>query len=382
MTKLKEWMGAATLACLWACGSPEQATVDQFFRAAQTDDNQTLASMSAVGPPVQTVSWQMVEISSRTTEPFTLPKLLDQFEAAEKDREAKLKEGREYLAEQADALDRIIPKVQEDSEYKFSGALGEVQEDWMRLLEERKEKERAFQELKRAVETETRIAAKSMMSGANVKELAGDVSVTKMLLNLKPRDGDELPFSITLRKYDLSRSGSDRTEPARWIIVDIEGTTAEARAAADAPTEERAPAAASVTATAALPETSAGESEQPARSTAAAPPREFRGLGRVQILAPATRIEGNEVVSMLRVRNVSKGWLTRFTVTEYWYDEQGTATMGGSLTHQEPFMPDVVIEIELRTGTNSKFYQNQFEFKHANGEVSATVVASLPEPSE
>ena len=310
-----------------------------------------------------------------------MPGLMDQFEAAEKDREATLEEGREYLTEQADALDRIIPKVQEDSEYKFRGALGEIQEEWMTLLEERKEKERAFQELKRAVETETRLAAKSMMGGANVKELAGDVSVTQMLLNLKPRDGDELPFRITLQKYDLSRSGSDRTEPARWVVVDIEGTTPEARAAADAPTEERAPAT-TVAAVAAPPEASAGESEQPARSTSAAPAREFRGLGRVQILAPATKIEGDEVVSRLRVRNASKGWLTRFTVTEYWYDEQGTATRGGSLTHQEPFMPGAVVEIELRTGKNPKFYQNQFEFEHANGEVTVTVVSSLPEPSE
>ncbi len=381
MTKLREWMAAATLVCLWACGSPEQATVDLFFRAALTDDNQTLASMSAVSPPVQAVSWQVVEISSRSTEPFALPGLMDQFEAAEKDREATLEEGREYLTEQADALDRIIPKLQEDSEYKFRGALGEIQEEWMTLLDERKEKERAFQELKRAVETETRLAAKSMMGGANVKELAGDVSVTQMLLNLKPRDGDELPFRITLQKYDLSRSGSDRTEPARWVVVDIEGTTPEARAAADAPTEERAPAT-TVAAVAAPPEASAGESEQPARSTPAAPAREFRGLGRVQILAPATKIEGDEVVSRLRVRNASKGWLTRFTVTEYWYDEQGTATRGGSLTHQEPFMPGAVVEIELRTGKNPKFYQNQFEFEHANGEVTVTVVSSLPEPSE
>ena len=50
MTKLREWMAAATLVCLWACGSPEQATVDLFFRAALTDDNQTLASMSARQP--------------------------------------------------------------------------------------------------------------------------------------------------------------------------------------------------------------------------------------------------------------------------------------------------------------------------------------------
>ncbi len=107
---------------------------------------------------------------------------------------------------------------------------------------------------------------------------------------------------------------------------------------------------------------------------------QVRGLARVQILAPATKVEGNEVISTIRVRNVSEGSITRFSVSEFWYDDQGNATPGGSRTHRKPFMPGEVIEIELRTSKNPKFYQNQFEFSHANGDVKATVVQGFPKP--
>ena len=106
-----------------------------------------------------------------------------------------------------------------------------------------------------------------------------------------------------------------------------------------------------------------------------------RGIARVQILTE-TRVEGNEVISTIRARNISKGSITRFTASEYWYDDQGNATPGGSRTHRKPFLPGEVIELELRTGKNEKFYQNQFEFSHANGDVRATVVKSLPKPGE
>ena len=73
--------------------------------------------------------------------------------------------------------------MREDSEYKFRGKLGEIQEEWWRLVEERKEKEGAFQELKRAVGKETSLATKSVMRQVNVENLDGDVRVTEMLLS-------------------------------------------------------------------------------------------------------------------------------------------------------------------------------------------------------
>jgi hypothetical protein len=337
--------------------------------------------MSAVGPPVEVESWKVVEVSSRSTEPFALPELIDRFEAATKERDAVVEAAQKYFNDHPDALGRIIPKLREDSNYKFRGKLGEIQEEWLRLIEERKENERAFQELKRAVSRETGLATKSVMRQVNVENLDGDVAVTEMLLSLKPRDGDELPYRVVLRKYALSDPESDRVEPARWIILDIEGTTPEARAAASAPAKASEPSSESAAATEpskVADNQGAAESKQPAQKEPTYRPRELRGLARVQILTPETKVEGDEVITTIRVRNVSNDWITRFMVTEHWYDEQGNAVRSGSRTHQKRFMPGEVIEMELRTRKNPKFYQNQFEFSHANGHVKATPVERFP----
>ena len=146
------------------------------------------------------------------------------------------------------------------------------------------------------------------------------------------------------------------------------GTTPEAKAAASAPSEPG------------VADEGAAKGKRPARKRRRRAPKapQVRGLARVQILAPETKVEGNEVISTIRVRNVSKGSITGFSVSEYWYDDQGNATPGSSRTHRKPFVPGEVLEIELRTTKNSKFYQNQFEFSHANGEVKATVVQGFP----
>jgi len=381
MTKLRDWMVIATLACFWACGSPEQATIEQFFRAAQSNDNTTLAYMSDVRPPWEVESWKVVEVSSRSTEPFELPELLERFAAVTAERAATLDEIKKYSTEQKDALEQIIPKLREDPEYKFRGKLAEIQEEWVRLTDERKVREGAYQELRRVVGKETGLAAKSVMRQAEIEKLDGDVAVTEMLLNLKPRDGAELPYKVTLRKYDLSEPESDRVEPARWIVVDIVGATPEAVAAASPPAKTSEPA--SEPAAVAEPakvadDQAAAASTEPARKETAYQPRELRGVAKVQILAPVTKVEGDQVISTIRVRNVSKDWLTRFTVTEHWYDAQGTAVRSNSRTHQERFMPGEVIEIELKTTKNPNFYQNSFEFSHANGEINATTVGSFP----
>jgi hypothetical protein len=151
---------------------------------------------------------------------------------------------------------------------------------------------------------------------------------------------------------------------------DTGGTTPQAEPAASAPAEAGAA------------DRDAAESKPPPRRRRTSRAPQVSGLARVQILAPATKVEGDEVISTIRVRNVSKGSITQFSVSEFWYDDQGNATPGGSRTHRKPFMPGEVIEMELRTSKNPKFYQNQFEFSHANGDVKATVVASLPKPGE
>jgi hypothetical protein len=337
--------------------------------------------MSAVGPPVEVESWKVVEVSSRSTEPFMLPELLDRFEAATKERDAAVEANKKYFEDHPDALERIIPKLREDSEYKFRGKLGEIQEEWLRLIKDRKETEGTFQELKRAVRKETGLATKSVLRQVDVENLVGDVAVTEMLLSLKPRDGDELPFRVVLRKYKLSQPESDRIELARWVILDIEGTTPEARAAASAHAYARGPSSESADGTEpskVADDQGAAESKQAARDESAYRPRELSGLAKVQILTPETKIEGDEVITTIRARNVSRDWITGFMVTEHWYDEQGNAVRSSSRTHQERFLPGEVIEMKLRTRKHPEFHQSQYEFSHKNGDVKAISVGSFP----
>jgi hypothetical protein len=387
MSKLRGCIVSVVLACLWACGSPEQATIDQFFRAAQSNDSTTLAYMSAVGPPGKVESWKVVEVTSRSTEPYTLPDLVAKFEAAKKARDESTAERKKYFDDHQDALEQIVPKLRDDPEYKFKGKVGEVQEEWMKLLETRKETEGAYQELKRAVDRESSIASKSVMRQLDVATLHGGIAVTEMLLNLKPPDSAaELPFKVRLHKYDLSEKESDRVEPARWVIVNIEGMTPEAKAAAAAAASASSPAAAEAAAAAepakaepakVAENKSPEEAKRPAHESAYQP-KELRGLAKVQVLTPATKVEGDDVVSAIRVRNVSKDWITGFTVTEHWYDKQGNAVGTGSRTHRERFMPGEIIELELKTRKSPDFYQNQYKFSHANGDVEATTVGSFP----
>lgn len=388
MTKLRGWIMTASLGFLWACGSPEQATVDQFFRAAQSNDSTTIAYMAAVSSPVEVESWKVVEVSSRSTEPYTLPDLIEQFDAATKERAAAQEVRTKYAKDNQDALEQVILKLQKEPNYKFTGKLGEIQAEWTKQLDDRKAKEHVYQALKRNVNQETSIATKSVMRQVDVGKLRGAIAVTEMLLSVKPKDGAELPFKVTLRKYDLSEPESDRVEPARWVIVDIAGATPEARAAAAA-SKTREPASESA---AAAESPAVAESSEPAESEKSAPaeapapkpkesqytPRELRGLAKVQILNPETKVEGDQVISTIRARNASKDWITGFMVTEHWYDKQGNAVGSSSRTHRERFMPGEVVEMELRTRKGPDFYQNQFKFSHGNGEVNATTVGSFP----
>ena len=112
MSKIRLSLVFVTLSYLWGCGSQEQATIDQFFLAAKSNDGGTLAAMSSVSPPGPVESWEMVEISSQSTVPFELPELSLKKDEAKTVRDVQLEEGRNYLVANRTALDEIIPKLQ------------------------------------------------------------------------------------------------------------------------------------------------------------------------------------------------------------------------------------------------------------------------------
>jgi hypothetical protein len=170
------------------------------------------------------------------------------------------------------------------------------------------------------------------------------------------------------------------------------GTASTAQPAA-APAEAAAPATPPAAATEpAAPATEpaatagAGEPEKAAEGAQAAtgerprfvPP--IRGTANIEILAPKTTIEGNEVVTRLKIRNASLGAIAMLRVDETWYDKAGNAMPGDTQRRRQLFMPGEIIDIELRVPRNSKFNSNNFQFSHANGKIDVKQVKSFPTP--
>jgi hypothetical protein len=102
-----------------------------------------------------------------------------------------------------------------------------------------------------------------------------------------------------------------------------------------------------------------------------------QGMAELGILSPVTKVEGKEVVTTIKVKNLSKGAIVGLKVDEYWYDKDGNPMPGDSKRLSKPLAPGAVTTIVLRTPVNSKMDRNNYVFSHDNGQVHTTVFAKL-----
>jgi hypothetical protein len=104
-----------------------------------------------------------------------------------------------------------------------------------------------------------------------------------------------------------------------------------------------------------------------------------RGEVPIEVLS-STKIVGNEVISTIRVKNISKGAIAGFRVEENWY--KGDNPVGGdSYRHPRPWQSGEIIEFELKTPRAAIVgARNQFQFTHANGTIKPTVVKTMDAP--
>ena len=115
------------------------------------------------------------------------------------------------------------------------------------------------------------------------------------------------------------------------------------------------------------------------------PPRKLvapvRGDAKVEITAPDTRVVGNDVVTTIRVKNISNGPIAGFKIEENWFTGHTTAVGGDTYRHPRPLPAGEVIEITLTTPRKpGRSGDNQYQFSHANGTIKTTVVAKLELP--
>lgn len=105
-----------------------------------------------------------------------------------------------------------------------------------------------------------------------------------------------------------------------------------------------------------------------------------RGEAVVEVTPPDTKIGANEIVTRIRMKNVSKGPIAGLRITETWYKGQ-EALAGDVYRHPRPIQVNEVIEATL-TVPRSRVVgaRNRYDFAHQNGTIKANAVKTLPAP--
>jgi hypothetical protein len=119
------------------------------------------------------------------------------------------------------------------------------------------------------------------------------------------------------------------------------------------------------------PATKAAPAATPAPAPAA--PARFvkslKGTANIDFIEGSSKRVGNEIVTTLKVKNMSPMALSLFKVDEYWYDKKREVVTGDTYKNTKPFMPGEIIDVTLKAPVKPDLYQSQYQFSHAGGDV-------------
>jgi hypothetical protein len=114
----------------------------------------------------------------------------------------------------------------------------------------------------------------------------------------------------------------------------------------------------------------------PAQPAKYIPP--VKNTATIEVLQTPSKRVGQEMVTVIKVRNTSKGSINLLKADEYWYDRNTQIVSGSQYSHKKaPIRPGEIVEITLRAPIKPGMQRNQILFRHAYGEVKATAVKAM-----
>lgn len=120
----------------------------------------------------------------------------------------------------------------------------------------------------------------------------------------------------------------------------------------------------------------AAQTQAPAKPAKYVPP--VKGAATIEVIQSPSKRVGNEMVTVIKVRNTSKGSINLLKADEYWYDNKMAIASGSQYAHKKaPILPGEIVEITLRSPAKPNLSRNQIMFRHANGDVKATAVKAF-----
>ncbi len=200
-----------------ACSKPEKLVVENYFRAVNQGDTQTLTSFATVGFDKKVDGWKLVGTLSQNEVPAPLPELTQRLKDAEAASTQHRREITNYNLDHTLEVDQV--KEARRSGGKVPARLQGVADTWDKFLQKDKELKRAVAEAKAKVDKETQAMTLSV-GQLEFGSLTGAL-VNEQLELLLTVDGQPQPYVMTLRQYKL-KNAAGANVLSRWVVYGIE----------------------------------------------------------------------------------------------------------------------------------------------------------------
>ena len=209
---------AAVAAITIGCGNQETQVIENFFRAVQAKDNQTVTSFSLVQFDQEVKSWKVKSVGEEKRVPAPLASLAAALKADDEAAAQNKKDAGAYFNAHPLEVDKVKPLVESGGAVPKN--LQKTADDWKKFNDADKEWKVKAAEAKQAYEREKRLVTMSTGQGADANSLVGDL-VTKIAIVDIETGGDIKPYAIQLRKYDVAPAGQTAKVMSRWLIQSI-----------------------------------------------------------------------------------------------------------------------------------------------------------------
>jgi hypothetical protein len=129
----------------------------------------------------------------------------------------------------------------------------------------------------------------------------------------------------------------------------------------------------------ALAQTPPAQPATQAAATSAAPAKwipPVKGLATAEVIRGQSRKIGNDMVTVLQVKNTSKGAIALLGVEEIWYDNSTPRKIvtGDQQKVKKLINPGEVVEVTMKSPYKAGAAVSQHMFTHANGKVDVKAV--------
>jgi hypothetical protein len=100
----------------------------------------------------------------------------------------------------------------------------------------------------------------------------------------------------------------------------------------------------------------------------------MKGVATIDMIEGPSKKVGNDMVTVLKIKNTSALAISLFKIDEYWYNRKREVVTGDTFKSLKPFLAGDVIEVTLKAPIKPDLYQSQYQFSHAGGDVKPSRV--------